>query len=134
MRPTRNPPWRSGVCRRLRQREAAWSYRKASFHLLKALPCCARASALTVDDLHGQPKPPVLVAIHGSRGGQGGDHGAEVLVILCKLRFNDAIASKLMLTELLKGEYAGVLLAVLFLYRPIPIAAQILSMILGLMR
>ena len=72
--------------------------------------------------------------MNGSRSGQSGDRGTEILVILCKLRFNDAIASKLMPTELLKGKYAGVFFAVLFLYRPIPIAAQILSMILGLMR
>ena len=41
VRPTRNPPSRSGACRRLRPRKAAWSYRKAPFHFLKALPCCA---------------------------------------------------------------------------------------------
>ena len=119
-RPTRNPPSRSGACRRLRRREAAWSYRKAPFHLLKALPCLRRASALTVDDLHGQLKPAVLVAANGSRGRQRRDRGTEALVILRKLRFNDAIASKLMPIELLKGKYARVLFAVLFLYCTFP--------------
>jgi len=37
-----------------------------------------------------------------------------VFVIFCKLRFNEAIAGKLMPTDLLKGKYARVLFAVFF--------------------
>ena len=43
-----------------------------------------RASALAVDDLHGHPKPPVLVALDGSRGRQRRDRGMEALIVLCE--------------------------------------------------
>ena len=79
-RPTCNPLSRSAACRRLRPRKAAWSYRKAPFHLLKALPCCApRLSRLPRPELSRIPRARAPRGYsHSLPGGRGGPPGQRV--------------------------------------------------------